>query len=193
MQLQRFFVSTSAAAALALGLFVAQPSAQARPADATAKCKDGTYSTAQTRQGACAGHDGVQTWYAGGKTKAAAKDAKEDTKDAAKSTKRAAKNAGKATKDAGETVGEKSKDVGKDVAKGTKGVAKDVAKGTKGVAKDVAKGSKDIAKDVKDDVKARPASAPADATAKCKDGTYSEAKTHQGACSNHGGVAEWYR
>ena len=182
MQLQRFFVSTSAAAALALGLFVAQPSAQSRPADATAKCKDGTYSTAKTKRGACAGHDGVQTWYADEKTKAAAKDAKEDTKDAAKSTKRAAKNAGEATKDAGKDVGNKSKDV-----------AKDVAKGTKGVAKDVAKGSKDTAKDVKDDVKARPASAPADATAKCKDGTYSQAKTHQGACSNHGGVAEWYK
>ncbi len=171
MQLQRFFVSTSAAGALALGVFVAQPSAQSRPADATAKCKDGTYSTAKTKRGACAGHDGVQTWYADEKTKAAAKDAKEDTKDAAKSTKRAAKNAGEATKDAGKDVGNKSK----------------------GVAKDVAKGSKDTAKDVKDDVKARPASAPADATAKCKDGTYSQAKTHQGACSNHGGVAEWYK
>ena len=33
----------------------------------------------------------------------------------------------------------------------------------------------------------------ADATAKCKDGTYSHAKTHQGACSRHGGVAEWYK
>lgn len=32
---------------------------------------------------------------------------------------------------------------------------------------------------------------PAGATARCKDGTYSHAKTHQGACSRHGGVAEW--
>ena len=31
----------------------------------------------------------------------------------------------------------------------------------------------------------------AGATAKCKDGTYSHAQHHQGACSNHGGVAEW--
>jgi Protein of unknown function (DUF3761) len=31
------------------------------------------------------------------------------------------------------------------------------------------------------------------ATAKCKDGTYSYAKRHQGACSHHGGVAEWYK
>lgn len=29
------------------------------------------------------------------------------------------------------------------------------------------------------------------ATAKCKDGSYSHAKQHKGACSKHGGVAEW--
>jgi len=33
--------------------------------------------------------------------------------------------------------------------------------------------------------------APEDATAKCKDGTYSHAKQHRGACSGHGGAAEW--
>jgi Protein of unknown function (DUF3761) len=42
----------------------------------------------------------------------------------------------------------------------------------------------------------RPASSaennnPTGATAQCKDGTYSHAKTHQGACSHHGGVAKW--
>jgi hypothetical protein len=34
-------------------------------------------------------------------------------------------------------------------------------------------------------------SAPARATARCRDGTYSYAKHHRGACSHHGGVAEW--
>jgi uncharacterized protein DUF3761 len=33
------------------------------------------------------------------------------------------------------------------------------------------------------------AGAPAGATAKCKDGTYSMSKTHSGTCSHHGGVA----
>jgi Protein of unknown function (DUF3761) len=192
MQFQQFFVSTSAAAGLALGLFVAQPAAQARPDNATARCTDGTYSTASSRREACEGHGGVQTWYADEKMKGAAKDAKADTKDAAKSTKSAAKNAGEASKDAAKDVGDRSKNTGKDVAKGTKGVAKGVAKGTKGVAKDVAKGSKDIAKDVKDDV-TRPSSAPADATGRCKDGTYSTDTTRASACANHGGVAAWYK
>jgi hypothetical protein len=29
------------------------------------------------------------------------------------------------------------------------------------------------------------------ATAKCKDGTFSHSKQHSGACSHHGGVAQW--
>jgi hypothetical protein len=40
---------------------------------------------------------------------------------------------------------------------------------------------------------APPAGTPADATAKCKDGTYSHSKHHSGTCSHHGGVAEWYK
>jgi len=40
-------------------------------------------------------------------------------------------------------------------------------------------------------VKPKLSDAPEDATAKCKDGTYSHATQHRGACSGHGGVAEW--
>lgn len=36
-------------------------------------------------------------------------------------------------------------------------------------------------------------SAGAGATAVCNDGTYSYAATHQGACSRHGGVAQFYK
>lgn len=32
---------------------------------------------------------------------------------------------------------------------------------------------------------------PAGAVAKCKDGMYSHARSHQGACGHHGGVAQW--
>jgi hypothetical protein len=33
--------------------------------------------------------------------------------------------------------------------------------------------------------------APAGATAQCKDGTYSFSQHRQGTCSSHGGVARW--
>ncbi|HEY6330434.1 MAG TPA: DUF3761 domain-containing protein [Blastocatellia bacterium] len=35
--------------------------------------------------------------------------------------------------------------------------------------------------------------APAGATAKCADGTFSFSQHHQGTCSHHGGVAQWLR
>jgi len=36
------------------------------------------------------------------------------------------------------------------------------------------------------------AQAPAGSTGKCADGSYTKAATKRGACSHHGGVAEWY-
>jgi resuscitation-promoting factor RpfB len=36
-----------------------------------------------------------------------------------------------------------------------------------------------------------PSGAPAGATAKCEDGTYSFSESRSGTCSHHGGVAEW--
>ena len=37
------------------------------------------------------------------------------------------------------------------------------------------------------------AGAPAGATAKCKDGSFSESAHHSGSCSRHGGVAQFLR
>jgi hypothetical protein len=38
--------------------------AAAAPKDASGKCEDGSYTSAQTRQGACSAHGGVKDWYA---------------------------------------------------------------------------------------------------------------------------------
>jgi len=225
----RLFPATTLSVALAFGAVVL--AAQGRPANATGECKDGTFTSAAAKSGACSGHGGVKTWFA--EDKADAKGAKEDaksvgksaaglakatgaaTKDAAKATGSATKDAAGATKDATATAGtatakgataagnatkDAAETTGKATAKGATaaaGATKDAAETT---GKAAAKGAtatgnatKDAAGSVKNAVKGRPSDAPQDATAKCKDGTYSHAKQHAGACSGHGGVAEWYQ
>ncbi len=83
----------------------------------------------------------------------------------------------------------------KEVKKANKKDAKDVKQAEKKEAKEAKQANKKDAKDVKQAEK-KEAKAdkgrPEGATAKCKDGTYSSSKTRQGACSSHGGVAEWF-
>ena len=50
--------------AVVAGLFAVQCGMAQAPAGATGQCKDGTYSTAASKQGACHGHQGVKEWYA---------------------------------------------------------------------------------------------------------------------------------
>jgi hypothetical protein len=50
--------------AVATGLLAVQVAAAQAPAGSTGQCKDGTYTTAASKQGACRGHQGVKEWYA---------------------------------------------------------------------------------------------------------------------------------
>lgn len=196
----RFFQSTSFSVALAFGAVAL--AAQGRPANATGECKDGTYSTAANKSGACSGHGGVKTWFAN--DKAGAKGAKDDAKAAGKATKDATEKAGKATakganaaaaatKDAAESTGKATANGAKAAENATKDAAETAGKATAKGAAAAGTATKDAAGSMKNAVKSRPSDAPQDATAKCKDGTYSHAKQHSGACSGHGGVAEWYQ
>ena len=58
--------------ALAAGVLAAQVAVAQAPAGSTGQCKDGTYSTAASKQGACRGHQGVKEWYSAAAPAAAA-------------------------------------------------------------------------------------------------------------------------
>lgn len=193
-------------------LLVATPS---QAAEATVVCKDGT--TAQAGRGACRGHRGIDkdaTAKAAGGAGQAAVDAK--GKEAKESLE---KGEGRATgKAAAQAAGEMvlCKDgttakAGRGACRGHHGVDKAAtAKGAGAAPAPPAAASIPAPPPPPQAAAAPPLPAQAapsasaarraekaasedevSATARCKDGTFSHAKHHTGACSNHGGVAEW--
>ena len=162
----------------------------ATPTGATARCKDGSYSTAQSRNGACAGHGGVGTWLTDNTARTTAgprssadeqlpRDATAKCTDGSYSTAQSRSGA----------------------CAGHGGVATWLTDSTARAtaAPRTSTEEQQTVPPASTTVEnTEPGSAPATnarrgATAKCKDGTYSHSRTHTGACSYHGGVAEWYK
>ncbi len=138
------------------------------PTGSTGMCKDGTYTSAASKSGACSGHDGVKKWYgvaAEVDTAASAAPSSEKGASTAK-TKSRSKSEAAAPADA---AASSSSDMSAASSKSKKKT--DAA----------APGPGSVA-----------ASTAADATGTCKDGTSTSAASKSGACSGHGGVKDWY-
>lgn len=50
--------------AVGVGLWAVQVAVAQAPAGSTGQCKDGSYTSAASKQGACKGHQGIKEWYA---------------------------------------------------------------------------------------------------------------------------------
>jgi Protein of unknown function (DUF3761) len=83
-----------ALASLTAGMLVAIASNAQAPSGSTGTCKDGTFTSAESKRGACSGHGGVKEWYsstaAAKSTGAAAPSSTAPTKAAAAPTAAAA-------------------------------------------------------------------------------------------------------
>ena len=205
---------------LLLSLGGAALGAQA-PADATAKCKDGTYSTAKSSQGRCSNHGGVAQLLNTTST-STSRSAPTTTKSTARTRTAAGGVPISATfqcKDgsystAKTTSGACSRHGGVDHALGGAAATSPAPASSRSRSTSTAPAGGEPAGatfQCKDGSysKARSAQgacsshggvdhaltfdAPANATAKCRDGTYSASQQHSGSCSHHGGVAEWYQ
>ena len=101
----------SLSASLILSLFASAAFAQVpatAPAGTTGMCKDGSFSNAASKAGACSGHKGIKTWYAAEPAKADKK--AEEKTDKKAEVKAEAKAEAKADKKALEKKGDVKED-----------------------------------------------------------------------------------
>ena len=81
-----------------IGLVLAATAQGQAPAGSTGECKDGSYTSAPSKRGACSGHGGVKEWYTESKTSAPAAAAPATTKATAPAPAPAAAPSKSATK-----------------------------------------------------------------------------------------------
>jgi len=174
----RFRTLVSAASIAAL-LSLGSATAASRPSNATAQCADGTYSAAKTKQGACSQHGGVQTWFGDQTAARATAIPKNATAQCNDNTYSSAKTKqGACSKHGGVRVWYADQ-----TAASVPPVTKPAPTPTPAAppAPQGGMASSTVTPN------------PQNATARCKDGTLSFAANHSGACSHHGGVAQWFK
>ncbi len=220
MTLRRLASAVLTSGVLAAAPLLAQKPADA-PKNATAQCTDGKYSTAKTEKGACSKHGGVKTWWGAATTSSGAKSTASTP--TTKATTAPAKGASPASGGTAATANPPAGSTGQCAdgtytkAKTQKGACSNhggvktwfantpapsaapttPSKPPQATTPPPAPAPKTATptntQASTPQTKAAPADAPQGATAKCKDGSYSMAKQQRGACSRHGGVAEWYK
>lgn len=175
-------------------LFAAAPLTAQAPAGATGVCKDGTYTMAKSKSGACSGHGGVKSWTGEATSKPTPMRAPAPT---------ATTTAAPATKPAGATGacgdGTYTMAKSKSGACSNHGGVKEwfAASATTAPAptpKSAPTATMPPPASTPTAIKVAPiAGAPATATALCNDGTYSMSKHRSGTCSSHKGVKQWLK
>lgn len=156
---------------IAAGLLLPVALLAQAPAGATAKCKDGSYSTATSSKGRCSAHGGVANLIS-------------TRKRSSRSTASTERTPAKTTATPAAPRSSRSTSTKSTKHKTTSAPA------TAPAPAPSPSPSGSEAPAAIPTVRA-PAGAPAGATALCKDGTYSTSKVHTGACSHHGGVGQW--
>jgi hypothetical protein len=190
---------------------------KAKPSGATAECKDGSYSTANTERGACSGHGGIATWFATTKdattttaVKSGGQPPATETRSVGTPGTAVARSAGHAPanstgqcKDGTDTTASSKRGA----CSGHGGVVTWLADTPSGRAPSQTQGTRrSVVADrsptapataepptASARTQAPPLDAPQNSTAQCNDGTYSFAKQHSGACSRHKGVKIWFK
>ena len=171
-----------------LALPVSPVLAQSAATDTTAKCKDGSYSTAQSRQGACSAHGGLAQWMGRTSNPTRASARAKAPEGATALCKDGSYSESTTRKGACSTHGGVSEWFPKRAARknGTASTTRSSDNGTSS-NRSTDNGQRNTAR------RNGGPNAPADATARCTDGTYSESQHREGTCSSHGGVAEWLK